>query len=296
MKQTAILGLVLMGAVGYGFAGCGSDNKSSPVTGSGGQPSNTGGSSSAGGLSSTGGSTTSSTTSTGGSSVTPNCDTTSAGPERFDAGLVQIGATDPKNSVPLDVGGFFARGDHKGYCFTYADAKPDGSTVFPPCGGVGKECFTKESGLCATAKLGVASADIWGAGIGCALNQPSTDGAVADKVSLVGKSSISVEVYGCKTPAALRLQLNIYPPIYDEAAGKLHSGYYCGDVNLSEPDANGARKGTIEIANLREDCWTGTGLLLDPANQTAESIQLQINSDKTLATEYDFCVSKLALE
>ena len=289
MKQTAILGMVLLGAIGYGSASCGSD-KSSTATGSGGQPSNSGGSSS------TGGSTTSSTTADSGSPVPPYCEGTGIEPERFDAGLVQIGATDPKNSVPLDVGGFFARGDNQGYCFTYADAKPNGSTAFPPCGGTGKECFTKESGLCATAKLGVASSDVWGAGIGCTLNQASTAGAVADRVSLVGKSSVSVEVYGCKTPAQLRLQLNIYPPIYDEDAGKLHSGYYCGDVSLSAPDANGARKGSIEIAKLREDCWTGTGLLLDSANQTAESIQLQINADKTQITEYDFCVSKLALE
>ncbi|HEY5959513.1 MAG TPA: hypothetical protein VIV60_23310 [Polyangiaceae bacterium] len=226
----------------------------------------------------------------------PRCDGSSVEPQRGDEGLIRVGATNPENSVPLDVGGFFARGDNQGFCFTYADAKPDGSTAFPPCGGTGKECFTKESGLCATAKLGVASSDVWGAGIGCALNQASTAGAASDRVSLVGKSSISVEVYGCKTPAHLRLQLNIYPPIFDEDAGKLHSGYYCGDVDLSESDSNGARKGTIEIAKLREDCWTGTGLLLDPANQTAESIQLQINADAKETTEYDFCVSKFALE
>jgi hypothetical protein len=207
--------------------------------------------------------------------------------------LVQIGATDPTKSVPLDVGGFFARGDDQGYCFTYADAKTDGSTAFPPCGS-GGECFTKDSGLCTTAKLGIASSDIWGAGIGCSLNQASTAGAVADRISLANRSSISVEIYGCKTPSKLRLQLNIYPPIYDAETEKLHSGYYCGDVTLSAPDANGARSGSIEIAKLKEDCWTGSGLLLDPATQTAESIQLQINAEAK-KTEYDFCVSKFEL-
>jgi hypothetical protein len=194
--------------------------------------------------------------------------------------------------VPLDVGGFYLRGDHKGYCFAFADGRDNGSTAFPPCGGSGKECFTKDSGLCVTANLGVASNTVWGAGIGCALNQASTAGAVADRISLVDKSSVSVEIYGCKTPKQLRLQLNIYPPIFDEDAGKAHSGYYCGDVNLSDPDANGARKGSIEIAKLREDCWTGAGMLLDPATQTAETIQLQINADAVKKTDFDFCVSK----
>lgn len=289
MKHTAILRLVLLGSLGCVCASCSSEKNATNGTGSGGQSSTSGGSSSSGG------STLQSTAPDSGATLPPFCDDIAADPERFDGGLVQVGATDPTKSAPLDVGGFFARGDDQGYCFTYADARPDGSTAFPACGGGTNECFTKETGLCATARLGIGSSTVWGAGIGCSLNQPSTEGATADQISLANRSSISVEVYGCKTPKALRLQLNIYPPIYDEETETLHSGYYCGDVTLSDPDADGARKGTIEIAKLREDCWTGTGLLLDPATQTAESIQLQINAGAQ-KTEYDFCVSKLALE
>jgi hypothetical protein len=289
MKKTALLGLVLTIGAGTFAAACGSDSKSN--SGSGGQ-SNVGGSASVGGSGAVGG-----TNKGGGSSTTANpfCDGVDAGVERFDGGIIQVGGTDPVNSVALDVGGFYDQVKYKGYCFTYSDAKPDGSTIFPPCGGNGAECFTKDSKLCVTTSLGVASDVVWGSGIGCSLNEDQTTGKAGDPPSIAGITTLSVEVYGCKTPSSLRLQINVDPPIYEADIDKLHSGYYCGDVTLSAPDSNGARKGSIDIAKLREDCWTGTGLLLDPSKQTAKSIQLQVNSDSTKRTDYDFCVSKFAL-
>ena len=284
MKKTALLGLVLTLGAGTFAASCGSDSKSNT--------SGSGGDSSVGGSTATGGSATGGASS---AAPAPHCDNaTDAGVERFDGGIIQVGGTDPVNSVNLDVGGYYDQGAYKGYCFTYADNKPDGSKSFPPCGGNGNECFTKDSKLCVTTSLGIATADIWGSGIGCSLNEDKTTGKAGDPVSIASVTSLSVEVYGCNAPKSLRLQINVDPPIYDAVADKLHSGYYCGDVTLSAADANGARAGSIDITKLREDCWTGAGLLLDKTTQTAKSIQLQINADAK-KTAFDFCVSKFAL-
>lgn len=295
MNKTAFLGLVLLGGTSCFAAGCSSDTKNNN-TGSGGQ-SNTGGSTSV----STGGSTSTTTSTGGGSALPPLCEVGDAGAQHAadgDGGLVlsQVGNTDPSMSVALDVGGYFTSGAEQGYCFTYADKKPQGSTIFPLCGNNGAECFTKNTGLCVTASLGVASTDIWGAGIGCALSQQKDGNDPGKSISVAGKTSISVEVYGCKTPKALRVQLNIDPPIYEVDKDLLHSGYYCADVLLAAADANGVRKGSVEIAKLKEDCWTGTGLLLDTATLTAKSIQIQVNSDGTNRTDWDFCVSKLSVD
>ncbi len=291
MNKTAILGMVLLGGVGYLAASCGSDTKS--TAGAGGDT-NVGGQPNVGGQSNAGGST--SVTTGGGSTVAPHCDVGATEPERFDGGLVQIGGTDPSNSIDLDVGGFYDQGDYKGYCFTITDNKnntPEGSNVFPPCGGNGAECFTKDSKLCIAASVGVASNTVWGVGAGCSLNEDQTTGKAGSPVSVSGATTLSIEIYGCSTPKQLRLQLSVDPPIYEADKELLHSGYYCADVTLSDPDAEGVRKGSIEIAKLREDCWTGTGLLFDPA-LTAKAIQLQVNAG-TARTEYDFCVSKFGL-
>jgi hypothetical protein len=149
--------------------------------------------------------------------------------------------------------------------------------------------------LCVTTSLGVATADIWGSGIGCSLNEDQTTGKAGDPVSIAGLTSMAIEIYGCNTPKQLRLQINVDPPIYEpDPIDKLHSGYYCGDVTLSSPDSNGVRTGTIEIAKLREDCWTGTGLLINTTTQTAKSMQLQINAGAQ-RTDFDFCVSKFVM-
>jgi len=294
MNKTAFLGWVLLGGISCFAAGCSSNTKNN-TTGSGG--SNTGGSTS--NSTSTGGSTTTTTSIGGGSSLPPLCEVGDAGPQHAsdgDGGLIlsQVGDTDPSKSIALDVGGYFTSGDAQGYCFTYADNKPKGSTIFPLCAG--DECFTKNTGLCVTASLGVASDVIWGAGIGCALSQQQSGNDSGKSISLASKTSISVEVYGCKTPKIMRVQLNIYPPIYEADIDLLHSGYYCADVSFTGPDANGVRKGSVDIAKLREDCWTGRGLLLDTATLTAKSVQIQINSDGTNRTDWDFCVSKLSVD
>jgi hypothetical protein len=293
MNKTAFLGLVLLGGVGYCVASCSSDTKSNNNNNAA-----TGGETSIGGTVSTGGTTSPTTGATGGSTSAPNpyCDGANLQPERFDGGLVQMGGTDPVNSIPLDVGGFYAQSDeYKGYCFTYADGKTDGSTIFPPCGGNGNECFTKDTKLCVTAALGVASSSVWGAGIGCSLNEDKETGKAGDPVSLVGKTSVSVEVYGCNVPSKLRLQINVDPPDYNADTDKLMSGYFCQDVTLSEPDANGARKGTVQISDLQEDCWDKTNRKVDTSKHTAKSIQLQVNAE-TSKKNYDFCVSKFELK
>jgi len=296
MNKTAFLGWVLLGGISCFGAGCSSDTKNNK-TGSGGQ-SSSGGSTSNSTSTSSGGSTTTTASTGGGSSLPPLCDVGDAGSQHITDGdggriLSQVGATDPSKSIPLDVGGFFTSGDNKGYCFTYGDNH--GSTISPICGTSGGECFTKNSGLCTTAHLGVASTTIWGAGIGCALNQKSASGASANPISLVGKTGITVEIYGCKTPKQLRLQLNIDNPTFDDA-GTLGSGYYCSDVFLTTPDADGARTGTVDLSKLRQDCWTGTGPLLDTSTLNADSIQVQINADQTNPTDWDFCISKLSVD
>src|SRR5512142_2604426 len=133
MNKTAILGLVLLGGAGCFVASCSSDTKSN--NGSGGQPATeAGGQTSAGGSASSGGTQAATSGTTGGSTAAPapHCDGAGVEPERVDSGLVQIGGTDPVNSLPLDVGGFYAQStDYKGYCFTYADNKTNGSTIFP---------------------------------------------------------------------------------------------------------------------------------------------------------------------
>lgn len=314
MNKPVIFGSLATCALTCIMASCGSEDKT--TAGTGGQ-SSTGGSADASGASSIGGQVGTSTpqgvdsssagtsgqsvgdggtSSAGSSGAAPVvCDSAASEPAHVDGGLVRIGGSLPEYSVPLDVGGYYVRGGYEGFCYTIADGKPDGSTASPPCGTAGGECFTKESGLCISASLGIASDTIWGAGVGCALNQ-DTEGSSGDPVSLVEKTGLSVAVYGCRVPDLIRVQLNIYPPIYDAENDILHSGYYCADVALSQPDESGMRNGTVPLSDLREDCWTGDGLLLDPTSQTAESITMQVGSDKSERTDWDFCLSKLSLD
>lgn len=288
MNKPAIVGAILLCGMGYFVASC-SSSSSKNNAGSGGQP-GTGGATATGGSHDAG-------TPDSSAPLPPQCDGTNVGPERVDGGLVQIGNTNPASSISLDVGGYYRSGDYHGYCFGYADGIANiGSTIFPPCGGNGNECFTKDSGLCVTASLGVASSSIWGAGIGCSLGEDQTGGKSPADVSLVGKTSLSVEVYGCSVPSLLRLQVNVDPPIYDAVNNVLHSGYYCADVTLSAPDSNGARQGSVALSQLQEDCWNATALYLDTSTQTAKSIQLQINADTVKRTSWDFCVSKFELD
>jgi hypothetical protein len=295
MNKPAILGAILLCGLGCVMASCSSEKKNN--AGAGGQ-SSTGGSTATGGSQSDAGTT-------GGSTALPvGCESRAAdaGPERADAavdgGLVQIGNTDPSKSIQLGEGGFFTSpsGEYKGYCFTFTDVTSKGtSTMFPTCGKT-PDCFTQATGLCPTALLGIADKDghTWGAGIGCNLNQKAGSGTVENSVSLVGKTSLSVQLYGCKTPNVVRLQLNIDNPVFDDA-GTLGSGYYCSDAPVSAPDSDGIRKATVQLTSLTQDCWK-SNLVLDTSTMTAKSVQVQIGADQGRTTDYDFCISNIALE
>ncbi len=220
-----------------------------------------------------------------------------------DGGVIRYGATDPQYSVVLDVGGFYAMpsSNYHGYCFTFSDSTdntPGGtSTITPPCGNTGP-CYTVASGLCSTAILDKANGSIsWGGGIGCNLNQKQGTGTRAGYTALTGMTSVTVEVYGCKVPDKLQLQINISNPPIDPDSGILGDGYFCNIATLSAPDANGMRGATVPITSLKQDCWNPGPLpALDPSLMTATSIQVQLNSDPAKVTTWDFCISKLLIE
>jgi hypothetical protein len=296
MNKALTYSAIVLVATGAFVASCGtkSDGSSTTLPNATGGQSNTGGSSSAGGAA-TGGAA------TGGTTMKPVCATeAAAGHSYVDGGLVQIGQTIPTDSVKLDVGGFYAMSsEYHGYCYTIADKyDPEtGSFLFPPCGtAVGAECFTADTGLCTTASLGAANGSkVWGGGIGCSIGQAQGT-TYSGPASLVGKTSLTIEIYGCKIPTKLQMQLTQFNTTLDDA-GVLGSGYFCKLVDLSPPDANGRSRATVNFADLKQDCWN-SGILptLDPSTMTAKNIQLQINSDPTARTEWDFCVSKLSID
>jgi hypothetical protein len=197
-------------------------------------------------------------------------------------------------SIALQEGGFYAMpsSSYKGYCFTYGDM--NGSTLYPPCGTTGP-CFTTATGLCLSANLGSGSATTWGGGFGCNLNQASGAGTTALYIDLIGKTSLTVGVVGCKIPDQLQMQLNVANPP-TTASGIPGSGYFCNLATLSAPDANGVRSATIKLTDLTEDCWLAGGPSLDPATMYAVSMQGQINSITGVPSNWDFCISQLSLQ
>jgi hypothetical protein len=222
-----------------------------------------------------------------------NCKASTVAPFSDDAGLVQIGSSDQSASIPLQEGGFYAMTSTKfqGYCFTYDDKS--GSTLYPPCGTTGP-CFTQATGLCLSAKLGAGSVATWGGGFGCNLDQQS-GASSALYTDIIGKTSLTVGVTGCKIPDQLQMQLNVANPPATPA-GVPGSGYFCKRANLSPPDANGVRSVTIQLTDLTEDCWNDGGPKLDPATMYVVSVQGQINAIESIPSDWDFCISQLSIQ
>ena len=248
------------------------------------------------GTSASGGSTSIGGTATGGSSATASCIAPTI--NVTDAGvLLRAGATDPSASVPLDDSGYYTMpsSPYHGYCYTSADRySPGGSTVFPPCGAAGP-CFTADSGLCLQAHLGASSNNVWGAGVGCNLNQMQATGSLSSYTDITGKATLTVAIYSCKPPTQLLLQLNVANPPFDSSSGILGSGYFCVLTTLSAPDANGFRTLSVPLADLRQDCWKAGGPLLDPATMKVSSVSLQAMAS-SVASDVDFCIAKLLID
>ena len=249
-----------------------------------------------GGASAIGGSTSVGGAATGGSSATAACIAPAI--NLTDAGvLLRAGATDPGASVPLADDGYYTMpsSPYHGYCFTFADNyTPGGSTVFPPCGS-GHPCFTAESGLCLQAHLGVSSNNVWGAGIGCNLNQMHATGALSSYTDITGKTTLTVAIYSCKPPTQIMLQLNVVNPPFDESSGQFGSGYFCSLTTLSAPDASGMSTLSVPLGDLRQDCWKAGGPLLDPAAMKVNAVSFQAMASSA-ASDVDFCVAKLLID
>ena len=69
-------------------------------------------------------------------------------------------------------------------------------------------------------------------------------------------------------------------------------------VTLSGPDASGVRSATINLQDFREDCWTGTGALLDPSTVAVRDIEVEVYNANQLSTPttWDFCISQLTIQ
>lgn len=204
--------------------------------------------------------------------------------------LLQVAGTDPAKSVTMEVGGVYAMPDtaYKGNCFSYADT--GGSKIYPPCGS--DYCFTVSSHLCLAASLGSGSTTTWGGGFGCNMNQPSGTPLFTD---VKGKTTFTIKAYGCKIPDKLQLQLNVVNAP-DTDAGVPGSGYFCKLVDMSAPDVDGVRTGTVSLTELVQDCWQSTSPTFDPETMLVKSLQVQINALEGSETKWDFCVSELKLQ
>ena len=295
MNKPVIVGAILLCSIGYFVSSCSSTKTNN--AGNGGA--DNGGSGSTGGSSSHAGSA-----SDAGSDVPAYCSQYQGGIEKDpDGGVIRYGASDPAQSLVLDVGGYYAMPGttYHGYCFTFSDSTDNTvggtSQVSPPCGTTGP-CYTVASGLCSTMTLDKANSNIsWGGGIGCSLHQAQASGATAGYTDIIGKTSVTVTVAGCKVPKVLQVQLNVTNPPFDDA-GVLGDGYYCNQATLPEhPDANGIYKVTITMTSFIQDCWNGLKTpVLDPATHTVKSLQVQVNSDPLNVTNWDFCISKLSID
>ncbi len=294
MNKTAILGAALLCGIGYLAASCSGTKTNNAGSGGANNGGNTGGSSSQ------------DSGTDAGSDVPAYCSQYKGGIEYDpDGGVIRYGASDPEDSLTLDVGGYYNMPpgppyQYHGYCFTFSDSTDNTvggtSTASPPCGTTGP-CYTVASGLCSTMKLDQAYGSVsWGAGVGCSLHQGQASTATAGYTDIIGKTSVTVGVYGCKVPKVLQIQLNVTNPPFDDA-GVLGDGYYCNRATLPEhPDANGIYTVTIPMTSFIEDCWNAlTYPVIDPATHTVKSIQVQVSSDPSKATDWDFCISKLLI-
>jgi hypothetical protein len=195
-------------------------------------------------------------------------------------------------------------GTYKGYCWTFHD--PGGSTIYPPCGvadadGGYPPCFTQATGLCVSASLRPGSANTWGGGLGCNLNQAAGTGTAALIATVAGMTSMTISVYGCAVPDQLQVQLNQVNPAVDDAGVK-GSGWFCKLATLGPPDANGVRSVTVQLRDLVQDCWvvgeagTPIGPVFDPETMSVNTIQAQVNSPNSIASNWDFCVSQWSIQ
>ena len=289
MNKPVNIGAVLLFGVGCFVSSCSSSKSNN--SGSGGADS--------GGSGATGGAT-----ADAGSDVPAYCKDYTGGIEYDpDGGVTRYGASDPANSLVLDVGGYYSMPGttYHGYCYTFSDTTDNTvggtSTASPPCGTTGP-CYTIASGLCSTFKLDKANSNIsWGAGLGCSLHQAQVSGATAGYTDLIGKSKVTIGVAGCKLPKVLQIGLNVTNPPFNDA-GVLGDGIYCNKAKLpAHPDANGVYEVVIPLTDIVEDCWNGLKVpALDPATNTVTSLQVQVNSDPSAETTWDFCITKLSID
>jgi hypothetical protein len=304
MNKPVIFGALLLGVAGLVAASC-SSNKNNTT----GPSANASGGTTAAGDAGTGGGATGGAPSDAASDVLPfACGHWDASVKlNEEGGLVQIGYTDPSKSVTLAEGGYYAMPGttYKGYCWTYKDAGGV-SAIYPPCGtpqadAAPPPCFTQSTGLCISANWGAGSASNWGGGFGCSLNQGTAAGAAALNTDVIGKTSLTIGVYGCLVPDQLQVQLNVSNPPSDDA-GTPGSGYFCNRANLGPPDANGIRSVTVQLADLAQDCWmtgdagTPTGPKFDAATMVVKSIQAQVNAPTGVRSDWDLCVSQLSIQ
>lgn len=290
MNKPVIIGAALLFGVGCFVSSCSSSKSNN---------SGSGGADSSGGSGATGGAA-----ADAGSDVPAYCKDYAGGIEYDpDGGVTRYGASDPADSLVLDVGAYYSMPgtSYHGYCYTFSDSTDNTvggtSKVIPPCGTTGP-CYTVASGLCSTMDLDVAKSNIsWGGGIGCSLHQAQTSGSTPGYTDLIDKSSLRVGVAGCKVPKTLQVGFSVSNPPYSEA-GVLGDGIYCNQVKLpAHPDANGVYEVSVPLTNIVEDCWNGLKVpALDPANNTVTNVQVQVNSDTAAETTWDFCITKLLIE
>jgi hypothetical protein len=286
MKKPVLVGLAILGVTACFVSSCSGTKSNNQASGG----------TSNGGDTSTGGKT---SPSDSGTDSGTQCVATVE--HDVDGAVTRYGASDPEQSVLLDVGGYYSQSSNlQGYCFTVSDSTDDNlaggtSTFDPPCGKAGP-CFTVASGLCATAQLDKANGSIsWGGGIGCNLAQAQSSSSNTF-TAVTGKTSMTISVSGCKVPTTLQMQLNVGNPPLDADSGKYGDGYFCKVVTLSSPDSHGVRTATFNLADLRQDCWNPGGPLFNAATMYVTAMQAQISALDTGTSSWDFCISKWTID
>jgi hypothetical protein len=179
------------------------------------------------------------------------------------------------------VGGYHSNGTLKGYFWTAADSKAPGtgtSAILPAdFSTMSKICV---NGTAAKVPSDTAYSTHWGALVGWNINQADM-GATAGAEAPVGTApftgTLTLGISGAKVPEGLRVKVAVGSPAVD----------YCFDLK--------AGTNTIMPSDLKKECWIKTGAMAY-AGQPVAAIAVQVTTNTTSPTPFDFCVTEMSVK
>ncbi|MDX2021096.1 MAG: hypothetical protein SF187_12725 [Deltaproteobacteria bacterium] len=171
------------------------------------------------------------------------------------------------------MGGFHSSGTYKGYFWTSADSKAPGtgtSTITPADFSVTPKICA--SGTAAKVPSDTAYSTHWGTLVGWNLSQAEMPPNDPVKVALTG--TISVGISGATVPSGLRIKVAV------------------GGVDYCAPLTSGSN--TVPVSSLKKECWLTGGATY--GGEPVDAVAIQVTTNTTSATPFDFCVTSMSIQ